>query len=326
MNWLVKYYPLVMFRAAMLGLVRPSHLMNHRARFMSSLGVLDNRSGLVLIGIPPGGLVELIDVMPQTGSCDARIASSARVSYSRDGAAPKPADAAKDAQLINYLMRHRHTSPFEMVEFMFRIKMTIAAARQMVRHRTASINEVSLRYTEASCEFGLPDEFHYGYGASKQSSGDTVHPISASLVRLAQDAVEDARDTYNSLLTSGVPREEARAVLPVAQYTEFIWKCDLHNIMHFLKLRMDHTAQSEIRHVAGAIYDLVKPRAPATIAAWENHVLNAVTFSAAERQICNENPIIGPTHLAGLSPGERVEFASKIKKMGFEMHLFGGDC
>ncbi len=292
---------------------------------MSSFGPVDNRSGLVLIGIPPGGLVELIDVMPQTGSCDARIASTARVSYSRDGASPKQADAAKDAQLISYLMRHRHTSPFEMVEFMFRVKMTLAAARQMGRHRTmqwSSINEVSLRYTEASCEFGLPDEFHHGYGASKQSSGETVHPNSAALVRAAQDSLEDARDAYNRLLTAGVPREEARAVLPVAQYTEFICKCDLHNIMHFLKLRMDHTAQSEIRHVAGAMYDLVKPRAPVTIAAWENFVLNAVVFSAVEQQICTEaRGKIEPGHLARLSQGERGEFIAKLKKMGLDYQL-----
>lgn len=285
---------------------------------------INNLTGLVSLSVPPSGLVELVSVMPETGSCDAAIASAARVSYSRDGAAIKPGDVAKDTQLIRYLMRHRHTSPFEMVEFKFRIKMTIAAARQMIRHRTASVNEVSLRYTEASCEFGLPDQFHYGYGVSKQSAGEIVHPNSGALVRDAKDCVEESQATYNMLLANGVPREEARAVLPVAQYTEFIWKCDLHNIMHFLKLRMDHTAQSEIRHVAGAMCQLVEARAPATIAAWRNYILDAVTFSADEQQICNEaGGKIESSHLTRLSLGERGEFITKLKKMGLsgQLHL-----
>lgn len=217
------------------------------------------------ISIPPHGFVNLLDVMGD----DAAIEQAARVSYDK-GTRP-----LRDTEnLIRYLYNHRHTSPFEQVEFKFLIKMPIFVARQMVRHRTASLNEVSGRYSELPNEYFFLErsvlfeeegkEFVYlpaQSKANKQGRADEVKvPLELFLEwnRLA----EDAHKIYEQLCKSGVSRELARLHLPLSTYTTWVWKMDLHNLLHFLRLRLDKHAQEEIRDVARAIFVLAYPHCP----------------------------------------------------------------
>lgn len=194
------------------------------------------------------GFVRLVDYM---GS-DEAILRAARVST---GAASKGTE--RDRGLIRYLYRNAHTSPFEMAELVFHIKAPIFVARQWLRHRTASVNEMSGRYRELEADFYDPSEWrgqarinHQGSEGAidDQEACDTAYNASVALSNTA----------YTSLLSRGVAREQARMALPVSVYTEWYWKMDLHNLFHFLELRMDAHAQAEIRAYAEAIYEMLK--------------------------------------------------------------------
>ncbi len=220
--------------------------------------------------------IKLLDVM---GS-DEAIVQAARVSVGQGTKTP-----AADEKLIRYLMRHRHTSPFEMVEFKFYIKAPIFIARQLMRHRMASINEISGRYTEFPDEnLFIPKEDTFLKQAidNKQGASTEIVEEPFAVQDHYQRCCESSMKGYKYLLSTGLRRELARAVLPLATETEFIWKIDLHNLLHFLRLRLDGHAQLEIRQLAQQLAAVVQEKVPVTWKAFEDYVLNAVTLSAQD--------------------------------------------
>lgn len=222
------------------------------------------------------GFVRLVDYM----GGDQRIVQSARVSY---GAGTKT--FRQDRGLIHYLMRNWHTSPFEQVQLTFHTKMPIFVARQWVRHRTARLNEISGRYSVMKDEFYIPDAANVCVQSesNKQGRGGTLPPEEAGKVISSFEAeAERSYGAYTAMLDQGVARELARAVLPLSLYTEWYWQIDLHNLFHFLRLRMDAHAQYEIRVYAEAMARCAQAVAPLAYEAFEEHILGSVTFSKAE--------------------------------------------
>lgn len=222
------------------------------------------------------GFVRLVDYM----GGDQRIVQSARVSYGEGTKTYR-----QDRGLIHYLIRNWHTSPFEQVQLTFHTKMPIFVARQWVRHRTARLNEISGRYSVMKDEFYVPAPEHVSVQSesNKQGRGDTLPFDEAmAVIRQMEDEQREAYADYTSLLDRGVARELARANLPVSLYTEWYWQIDLHNLFHFLRLRMDAHAQYEIRVYAEAMAKCARAVAPMAFEAFEEHILGSVTFSRAE--------------------------------------------
>lgn len=245
------------------------------------------------------GFVRLVDHMPQE-NLDSAIVQSARVSYG-DGTKTSRGDTG----LIRYLMRHWHTTPFEMVEFKFHIKMPIYIARQHMRHRTASINELSARYSVVPREYYTPDVLRGQATLNHQGS----EGVSEANVSDMQSQLEKSFEVYDKLLGDGCCREQARGTLPQSTFTEFYWKINLHNLMHYLQLRMDAHAQQEIRAYAEAIFKLVEPLVPITMKAFTDFRVNAVYLSGPEIEALKNGTVIE-------SPGERREFEEKKKLLG----------
>jgi thymidylate synthase (FAD) len=218
-------------------------------------------------------------LVPEGQTADSAIVQSARVSY---GQGTKM--VSEDRGLVRYLMRHRHSTPFEMVEFKFHIAMPIFIARQWIRHRTANVNEYSARYSIMPDRFYRPDiENVRKQSKSNRQGGEG--PIDAGTAEEFLQLLESAEANYAKYLElteKGVARELARAVLPVSVYTEWYWKCDLHNIFHFLSLRMDPHAQIEIQDYAKAMYALIKPIVPVACEAFEDYRLNAMHLTGLE--------------------------------------------
>lgn len=255
-----------------------------------------------MIKVLDHGFVRLVDHMPQE-NLDSAIVQSARVSYG-DGTKTSRGDEG----LIRYLMRHWHTTPFEMVEFKFHIKMPIYIARQHMRHRTASINELSARYSVVPREYYNPDIVRGQSSVNHQGSEGVVDIEEGTRDRVTEH-LEHSFDMYDTLLDHGVCREQARGNLPQSTYTEFYWKINLHNLMHYLSLRMESHAQKEIREYAEAIFALVEPLVPMTMKAFMNFRVNGMYLSTVELEsIKNGTPIE--------SPGERREFEEKMKRLG----------
>ena len=230
------------------------------------------------------GVVKLIDVMPRilpsyAKSADYAIVEAARVSYG-----PGTEKVNDDISLIRYLMRHNHTSPFEMCEVKFYFKLPIFVARQMVRHRTASINESSARYSEMIDDFFVPAEpIRAQSSSNRQGSEGVVECTTDDAFRDYVDANNSiAYDTYRDFLSKGVSRELARIIMPLTTCTSWYWKIDLHNLFHFLELRLDAHAQEEIRVYAQAIFNIVKEIFPVSCKAFEEYRLGSVTLSALE--------------------------------------------
>lgn len=226
------------------------------------------------------GFVKLLEVM---GS-DQEIENAARISY---GAGTRKSSQTR--QLIRYLMRHRHTSPFEMCEVKFHIKLPIFVMRQMVRHRTANLNEYSGRYSIMSDDYYMPEDsdIQKQSETNNQGRGDD-HPqkglVKFEMARIFDNAIQG----YRNLLDMDVARELSRIILPVSNYTEVVWKIDLHNFFHFAKLRRSSHAQKEVRDYADAMYKLVNPHFPIACEAFEDYSLNSVTFSANEMNFLRE--------------------------------------
>lgn len=259
------------------------------------------------------GKVELVEVMGN----DRAIVDAARVSISGQDVKP----TLEDRNLIRYLLRHQHTTPFEMVEFKFNCKMPIFVARQWIRHRTASVNEMSARYSVMPNEFYVPDlnRMQEQSKNNKQGSGDLL-PLETR--QEMQEAIaafsEVSYATYEKLLEKGCAREIARMVLPTNIYTQWFWKMDLHNLMHFLKLRLHPHAQYEIRVFAEAIAAMVKEQCPIAWEAFEDYKLGAENFSRQELAEVREMARVGfdDTMLINLGKREKLEFMAKI----------GADC
>ena len=223
------------------------------------------------------GFVRLVDYLGD----DSRIVQSARVSYGEGTKSYR-----KDKGLIDYLLRNDHTSPFEQVSFTFHIKMPIFVARQWIRHRTAKINEISGRYSVMESEFYVPAAEDIALQSDDNKQGRQNDPVSAELAKKIQGIIsteqEKVYETYTKLLDMGLAREIARINLPLSLYTEWYWTMDLHNLFHFLRLRMDAHAQKEIRVYAEAIFEIVKKITPMAAEAFKKHLLTGVVLSGSE--------------------------------------------
>lgn len=228
------------------------------------------------------GFIRVIDYMGD----DAAIVQAARVSY---GLGTK--EARDDQGLINYLMRHWHTTPFEMCELKLHVKLPIFVARQWIRHRTANVNEYSARYSILDSEFHFPTEEGLRQQAkrNKQSSDGTIEPSVAKA--WLQQAIEETDRNYGLYdvgLKVGIGREQARMVLPLNTYTQWYWKVDAHNLLHFLDLRTDSHAQREIQVYANMITCVVEQWLPMTFAAWSRYRRFAKTFSSGQLSCLQE--------------------------------------
>ena len=223
------------------------------------------------------GFVRLVDYL----GGDARIVQSARVSYGEGTKTYR-----QDRGLINYLLRNEHTSPFEQVVFTFHAKMPVFVARQWVRHRTARLNEISGRYSVMKDEFYVPAPEAVAPQSSdnKQGrSGDRFDPATTEEIRNELAAQQAAvYQGYSSLLDRDLARELARINLPLSTYTEWYWQIDLHNLFHFLRLRMDPHAQYEIRAYAETMFEIARTVCPVATEAFDEHIRGAVRFSRTE--------------------------------------------
>lgn len=301
------------------------------------------------------GFVTLVDVMGD----DRSITQAARVSYGKDDRSGEDGDAktiAKDRDLIRYLMRQRHTTPFEMAELKFLVRVPMDCFRQWIRHRTASVNEYSTRYTEAidSNQTTLGSEWRLQADANKQGSKDgevhypsgqgssieyqgasgrlydsTVWGAGQVLTQEEQALQAYSRAVYMQRLSFGVAKEQARKDLPLSTYTEAYWKIDLHNLLHFLGLRMDSHAQKEIRDYATTIGEkIVAPLFPIVWEAFKDYRLNSLTLSGPElvvmceinddirQALCNARPEDTVAGAAVLGQREKAELINKLERMG----------
>lgn len=270
------------------------------------------------------GFVRAIDYMGD----DSAVVQAARVSYGRG-----TRKVSEDAGLIRYLMRHRHTTPFEMCEIKFHVKLPIFVARQWIRHRTANVNEYSARYSILDREFYIPAPEHLAAqsAVNRQGRGAVLEGQEAAdvLDMLRGDATR-SYDHYAAMLNEGVDgepvdpgrqglaRELARMNLTLNTYTQWYWKTDLHNLLHFLSLRADPHAQYEIRVYADAMLEMVRAWVPITCAAFEDYRMGAVTFSATmlaalKRMLAGEAV---DQKASGLSKREWVEMMAALGREG----------
>jgi thymidylate synthase (FAD) len=251
------------------------------------------------------GFVRLVDYY----GGDQRIVQSARVSY---GEGTKT--VSQDGALIDYLLRHQHTSPFEQVVMTFHLKMPIFVARQWVRHRTGRMNEVSGRYSIMKDEFYIPAADDVSLQSTDNKQGRSAEPFPAEEAEKIREQFAEgqaqAYKNYSELIESGLAREIARINLPLSLYTEFYWEMDLHNLFHFLKLRLDSHAQLEIREYAKVILEMCRAVAPLATNSFINNMNEGVNFSGEEmdalRKVLGgaENPLDGK---------KRERFEEKIR-------------
>ncbi|MGR3514102.1 MAG: FAD-dependent thymidylate synthase [Paracoccaceae bacterium] len=258
------------------------------------------------------GFVRVIDYMGD----DAAITQAARVSYGKGTKA-----VSNDEGLIRYLMRHWHSTPFEMCEIKLHVKLPVFVARQWIRHRTANVNEYSARYSILDREFYIPrvEDLAAQSVTNNQGRGDTLEGEEAQRVLdyLRDDAMR-AYDHYEEMIgqdgQQGLARELARMNLPANIYTQWYWKVDLHNLFHFLRLRADAHAQYEIRVYAEEICRLVKDWVPFAYAAFEDYRLGGATLSGKAldclRRMLNGEEVTQVT--SGMSKGEWREFVGVI--------------
>lgn len=297
------------------------------------------------------GFVRLVDHMGD----DAAIVQAARTSYGKG-----TKKLSEDRGLIRYLMRHWHTTPFEMVEFKFHVRVPMDCWRQWVRHRMASINEYSTRYSEAIDSAQQAESWRLQSSHNKQGSAglmsewpsdwevqselDDDQNIGLWYVRGPKNGFGDlysgskpptpseylsqkeawlhyeSRMAYEERLALGVAREQARKDLPLSTYTEAYWKIDLHNLMHFLRLRIDSHAQEEIRTFANAIGELIRPIVPHTWEAFVDYRLEAMQLSRLEVEVLREVLAGGDwkttAEKVGVGKRELVEFTGKMDRLG----------
>jgi thymidylate synthase (FAD) len=262
------------------------------------------------------GFVRLIDYM----GGDESIVQAARVSYGKGTKSEQ-----EDRGLIRYLMRHLHTSPFEMVELKFHCKLPIFVARQWIRHRTANVNEYSGRYSVMKDEFYVPDREAVRYQSQQNKQGRAEEEVLPELQQKVLDILtSNQRQTYaeyEKMLDADIARELARINLPLSLYTEWYWKIDLHNLFHFLRLRLDPTAQYEITVYAEAIAKITKRVVPIAWEAFEDYMLSAERFSRLELNVIAERldrKSITKEYLEaqGLKGREADEFLEKLARFG----------
>jgi len=251
------------------------------------------------------GFVRMVDYL---GS-DERIVQAARVSYGGGTTSYR-----QDRGLIRYLLRNDHTSPFEQVNFTFHLKMPIFVARQWIRHRTARVNEISGRYSVMEDEFYVPDPEHIAAQSDDNKQGRSSEPVDPETAeevrRLMAEEQRRVYESYTALIDRGIARELARIDLPLSLYTEFYWQMDLHNLFHFIRLRMDAHAQYEIRAYATVLFDVAKTVCPIACEAFEDYIAGSVRFSRTEvdairRMLAGGDP--------GLEERELERFENKLQ-------------
>jgi thymidylate synthase (FAD) len=253
------------------------------------------------------GFIRVIDYMGD----DAAIEQAARVSYA---AGTRRVSETRD--LLRYLMRHRHSTPFEMCEIKFHIRLPIFVARQWIRHRTANVNEHSARYSEMPDQFHIPaaKDLAQQSATNLQGRGEplSVEDVAAVLRILYADA-RRCHDDYQTLMNKHhLSRELARINLPIGAYTEWFWKIDLHNLFHFLSLRADHHAQWEIRQYADVMLDIVQQWVPIATEAFDDYRRNAVTLSAQAAAVMRRR-LAGETVTQETSGMGRREWAEYLE-------------
>ncbi len=266
------------------------------------------------------GFIRVIDYMGDDGA----VVQAARVSYGRG-----TKKISEDRGLIRYLMRHHHTTPFEMCEIKFHVKLPVFVARQWIRHRTASVNEYSARYSILNREFYIPapEQLSTQSQENRQGRGNVLQGDEAVRVLdiLREDSARNYAD-YQEMLNeddegnvidpkrNGLARELARMNLPLNIYTEWYWKCDLHNLLHFLSLRADPHAQHEIRVYADAMMEALRAWVPITAEAFEDYRLGGVHLSragleAVKRMIAGEKV---SAKNCGIAPREWRELMASL--------------
>ena len=321
--------------------------------------LIEERDAGRLIECLSDGFVRIVDVM---GGDDA-VVQAARVSY---GAGTKK--VSDDRNLIRYLMRNAHTSPFEMVEFKFHIRCPMDCWRQWIRHRTANVNEYSTRYSEAIDSMDRTTHWRSQSGSNKQGSAGLVDKVDGLILGEAHNHTElfepdgpllhneptpgkvwgyaegihsdlqswltateqqfhdRARALYEARLRCGVAREQARKDLPLSNYTEAYWKIDLHNLFHFLRLRIDPHAQKEIRDFGQAMYKLIEPHAPLCVEAFQDYRVKSMQLTGPEIEIIQA--LLAPadpdqdavdTVPHQLSSREVAEFNQKVRRIGLRI-------
>ncbi|MCL2374629.1 MAG: FAD-dependent thymidylate synthase [Treponema sp.] len=257
------------------------------------------------------GFIRLVDYL----GGDERVVQSARVSYGEGTKSYR-----EDAGLIDYLLRNSHTSPFEQVVLTFHIKLPIFVARQWIRHRTARLNEVSGRYSVMKDEFYVPapNDVALQSADNKQGrSAEALDPAHAEKIRAAlAEGQKAAYASYSSLIDEGLARELARINLPLSLYTEWYWQIDLHNLFHFMELRLDAHAQKEIRLYSEVLLEIAKKVAPRCCESFQRHILGGARFSGEElaelRKQLGIGSIAGDT--GGSLSGKALErFVEKLK-------------
>ncbi|MEW6195088.1 MAG: FAD-dependent thymidylate synthase [Bacteroidota bacterium] len=275
------------------------------------------------------GFVRVVDYM----GGDESIVQAARVSYGKG-----TKKVSEDRGLIRYLLRNHHTTPFEMCEIKLHVRVPMDAWRQWIRHRTANVNEYSTRYSiaiDASQKTGV-DEWRIQAKDNKQGSEGFFGNEEGSKLSLREAELQNfAREIYQERLTMGVAREQARKDLPLSTYTEAYWKIDLHNLLHFLVLRMDQHAQFEIRSYANVIgNEIVNRWCPIAWEAFKDYIMNSKSFSGLELQLLkliikgSKDEVVKTAESfgwlkrteKGLSRNrERIEFEDKLEFLGLDI-------
>lgn len=271
------------------------------------------------------GFVRVVDYM----GADESVVQAARVSYGRG-----TKKVSEDRGLIRYLLRHRHTTPFEMAEIKLHVRVPMDCWRQWIRHRTASVNEYSTRYSIAidATQRTAPGEWRTQSRSSKQGSeGVLDEAVGAEFSKKEQDLQDQARELYQERLDAGIAREQARKELPLSTYTEAYWKIDLHNLLHFLSLRMDDHAQLEIRDYARTIgYDIVRRWCPIVWEAFLDYRVETMSLTRLDMAVIaavgggdNERALALATEFGWLKKGEkgllrnreRAELEAKLRQL-----------
>ena len=258
------------------------------------------------------GFVRVIDYM---GS-DEAVVQAARVSYGKG-----TKSVSDDRSLINYLMRHRHTTPFEMCEIKLHVRVPMDTWRQWIRHRMANVNEYSTRYSEAidSMQRTKPDEWRKQSSDNKQGSRGFLPSEEGLYFSMDEQTLhEQAVKVYKARLQAGIAREQARKDLPLSTYTEAYWKIDLRNLLHFLSLRMDSHAQYEIRQYAEVIgKEIVSKWCPMVWEAFTKYQLNSVTLTQSDIDALHEYYTVRINTLDELEPyfSSKSEFREFIQKL-----------
>jgi thymidylate synthase (FAD) len=261
------------------------------------------------------GFVRLVDYL----GGDDRIVQAARVSYGKGTKSYR-----EDAGLIDYLLRHEHTSPFEQVVLTFHVKLPIFVARQWIRHRTARVNEVSGRYSIMKDDFYVPAPGDLASQSDDNKQGRAEEPMAADQAARVREILErgqkEAYGGYSGLVEDGLAREIARINLPLSLYTEWYWQIDLHNLFRFLMLRLDSHAQKEIRLYARVMLEMTRAVAPKAVESFERNTLSAVRFTGAEMAELRRRLAAAPDDVSGqLLRGKELERLEEKLRTGKQL-------